>query len=266
MNVSPRKLIPVPALTAALALAACGSGSSDSGAGTGSPGPGSSAAGTEPVSATTSLPQGSEPVQMNPADFTARISNPSLPLRPGSRWISREVENGRLQRMVVNVTSRTKLIDGIRSRVVHDVVSAGGQPVEKTVDWYAQDSAGNVWYMGENTKEYENGQVSSTAGSWQAGVGGAQAGIAMPARPAVGLKYRQEYDKGNAEDYASVISTSEKRTVPFGTFGRLVETRDVNPLEPNFVEHKYYARGIGPVETVQISGGKAHEVLVSYRR
>ena len=95
MNVSKRKLIPVPALTAALALAACGSGSSDSGAGTGGPGPGSSAAGTEPVSATTSLPQGSEPVQMNPADFTARISNPYLPLRPGSRWISREVENGR---------------------------------------------------------------------------------------------------------------------------------------------------------------------------
>ncbi len=167
---------------------------------------------------------------------------------------------------MVTVTNRTKVIDGVTARVIHDVVSAGGHPIEKTYDWYAQDSSGNVWYMGEDTKEYKNGKVSSTAGSWEAGVGGAEAGVIMPGDPTVGLAYRQEYDKGNAEDNATVTSVDAKATVPFGSFDHVLQTRDVNPLETNFVEHKSYARGVGAIETIQVSGGQAHEQLLSYRR
>ena len=80
--------------------------------------------------------------------------------------------------------------------------NGGGDYVEVTKDWYAQDSDGNVWYLGEDTKEYENGKVASTAGSWEHGVDGAYAGIIIPADPKPGLEYRQEYYKGEAEDVA----------------------------------------------------------------
>jgi hypothetical protein len=240
----------------ALVLAGCGS----SGDGSGSA---SEASSSQPSSA---LPTGSEPANLDPAEFTTTIDNPYWPLAPGSRWVYREVENGVVQRVEVTVTNRTKVVDGVTARVVHDVVSAKGQAIEKTFDWYAQDSAGNVWYMGEDTAEYENGKVVTRAGSWEAGVGGAEAGVIMPAQPQVGLSYRQEYDAGNAEDKASVVSLDDQATVPFGSFTNVLQTRDVNPLEKNFVEHKYYAKGIGPIETIQVSGGQAHEQLLSYQR
>jgi len=223
-----------------------------------------------PVAASSgaSLPRGSEPVTLDPADFTTRIDNPFWPMRPGSRWVYRETApDGTRQRVVVTVTRRTRLIaNGVTARVVHDVVTEGGEPVEVTDDWYAQDRAGNVWYLGEDTKEYEDGRVVSTAGSFEAGVDGAQAGVVMPARPRVGLRYRQEYLAGQAEDRAEVFSLSEQVEVPFGHFRRVLATRELNPLEPRVLEYKLYARGVGPVLALGISGGDDREELVSFRR
>jgi len=223
-----------------------------------------------PVAASSgaSLPRGSEPVTLDPADFTTRIDNPFWPMRPGSRWVYRETApDGTRQRVVVTVTRRTRLIaNGVTARVVHDVVTEGGEPVEVTDDWYAQDRAGNVWYLGEDTKEYEDGRVVSTAGSFEAGVDGAQAGVVMPARPRVGLRYRQEYLAGQAEDRAEVFSLSEQVEVPFGHFRRVLATRDLNPLKPKVLEYKLYARGVGPVLALGISGGDDREELVSFRR
>jgi hypothetical protein len=261
MRPSPKKLIArstaslaLAASIATLALAGCGSGGS------------SNAGGDATAAQGSKLPTDGEPANLHPAEFTTKIDNRYWPMAPGTRWVSREVENGLVQRVVVTVTHRTKVVDGVKARVIHDVVSAGGQPIEKTYDWYAQDSAGNVWYLGEDTKEYDHGKVVSTAGSWEAGVGGAAAGVILPGTPAVGQSYRQEYDKGNAEDSASVTSVNGKATVPYGSFDHVLQTREVNPLETNFVEHKSYARGVGPVETIQVSGGQAHEQLLSYKR
>ena len=163
------------------------------------------------------LPQGSEPVTLDPSDFSTRIDNPYWPMRPGNRWVYRETDaEGTRQRVVVTVTRRTKLIaNGVTARVVRDVVTEKGRPVEKTDDWYAQDRAGNIWYLGEFTTEYENGKPVSTQGSFEAGVDGAQAGIIMPAKPRVGLSYRQEYYKGEAEDKGSIVSLNERAEVPF---------------------------------------------------
>jgi hypothetical protein len=214
------------------------------------------------------LPQGSEPVKLNPADFTTRITNRYWPMRPGNRWVSRETDpNGTRQRVIVTVTRRTKrLANGITARVVNDVVTERGKLVEVTDDWYAQDKAGNVWYMGEFTKEFQNGRFKSTKGSFEAGVDGAQPGIAVPARPRPGLRYRQEYYRGHAEDRAKVVSVTEQAEVPFGHFRPVLMTRDVNPLEPKAVEFKFYARGVGPVLAVGVSGGSDREELVSFRR
>ena len=214
------------------------------------------------------LPKGSERVRLDPADFTTRITNPWWPLRVGSRWVYRETApDGTVQRDVVTVLAKTKLIaNGVTARVVHDVATEDGTPVEVTDDWYAQDRCGNVWYLGEATTEYENGKPVSTHGSFEAGVGGAQAGVIMPAHPKVGMRYRQEYSKGQAEDRAEVVSLREQVEVPFGHFrrGTVLMTRELNPLEPKVLEYKFYARGIGPVLAVGVSGTADREELVRY--
>ncbi|HEX2234222.1 MAG TPA: hypothetical protein VHG69_12760 [Thermoleophilaceae bacterium] len=222
-----------------------------------------------PAGSTTSrLPQGSERVDLDPADFTTRITNPWWPMRPGARWVYRETDSkGTRQRVVVTVTNRTKKIaNGVTARVVRDVVTEGRQLVEVTDDWYAQDKPGNIWYLGELTKEHENGRFKSTEGSFEAGVDGAQAGVIMPARPRPGLRYRQEHYRGHAEDKAKVLSLREQAEVPFGHFRPALMTRDVNPLTPKVLEFKFYARGVGPVLAISVSGGSDREELVSYRK
>ncbi len=216
------------------------------------------------------LPQGAERVAIDPADFSTRIDNPWWPMKPGSRWVYRETApDGTAQRVVVTVTTRTKRVaNGVRARVVHDAVTEGGKPVEVTDDWYAQDRCGNVWYLGEDTKEYEDGKVVSTEGSFEAGVDGAQPGVILPAKPTPGMRYRQEYWAGHAEDRGEVFSLTERAEVPFGYFGkgRVLMTRDLNPLEPKVLEYKFYARGIGPVLAIGVSGGSDREELVRYER
>ena len=200
-------------------------------------------------------------------DFTTRIDNPYLPMRPGSRWIYRETEtDGTVQRVVVRVTRRTKRVAaGITARVVRDTVTERGQLVEDTFDWFAQDRAGNVWYLGEDTTEYENGRPVSKEGSWEAGVDGATAGIVMLARPRPGRSYRQEHYPGEAEDRARVLSIDEQAEVPAGHFKRVISTKDWTPLQPRVLEYKFYARGIGLVMALDISGGSGREELVRYR-
>ena len=212
------------------------------------------------------LPRGSEPVRLDPAEFTTKIDNPYWPMAPGSRWVYRETdEQGNRQRVEVTVTRRTKVIAGVRARVVHDLVTEDGRRVEDTFDWYAQDTAGNVWYLGEDTKEYEHGKVVSTRGSWEAGVDGAQAGVIMPARPRVGMRYRQEYAAGEAQDAARVLSVDEQAEVPFGHFTGVLMTKDFTPLEPKVLEYKLYARNVGPVLVLAVSGGGGTEELVRYK-
>jgi hypothetical protein len=213
------------------------------------------------------LPHGSEPAELDPADFSTRIDNRYWPMTPGSRWVYREIDSeGGKQRVEVTVTRKTKKIaNGIEARVVHDVVTEDGELVEVTDDWYAQDSAGNVWYLGEDTTEYESGKPKSTAGSFEAGVDGAQAGIILPAEPEVGMTYRQEYYAGEAEDMGEIVGLDEQAEVPAGHFQNVLMTKDLNPLEPKVLELKFYAPNVGPVLAVSVSGGSDREELVSYK-
>jgi hypothetical protein len=243
-------------LVGALGLAACGGDET-----------------TTTVSATGSapqpgadLPQGSEPAKLDPSEFTTEIDNPYWPMAVGSRWTYREQEGGETLDVVVTVTDRTKQIaNGVEARVVHDVVSKNGEPIEVTDDYYAQDAEGNIWYLGEDTAEYENGKVTTRQGSFEAGVNGAEAGVALPANPEPGMEYRQEYYKGQAEDQGAVLSVSDQAEVPFGHFTNALLTRDTNPLEPKVEELKFYARDVGPVLTLGTSGTAGREELLSYK-
>jgi hypothetical protein len=210
------------------------------------------------------LPQKDEPFELDPANFVDTIDNPYWPITPGSRWVYRERDaEGTVQRVVVMVTDQTKVIEGISATVVRDTVSEDGEVVEDTFDWYAQDKWGNVWYLGEATKEYDGAEVS-TAGSWEAGVDGALAGVVVPASPEPGLAYRQEYYAGEAEDEAVVLSVDEQAEVPQGSYDDVLMTKDLNPLEPDLVEHKFYAKGVGPVLALTVSGGASREELVGF--
>ena len=209
-----------------------------------------------------SLPTGSEPVQLDPADFTTRIDHPYWPMRPGTVWHLVERGGGETQRVTVTVTHRTTRIAGIRARVVHDVVRSGGRIVEDTYDWYAQDSRGSLWYLGEDTRAFDEDGTVSTAGSWRHGVDGAYAGVLLPARPRPGCSYREEYLRGEAEDRAVVLARSEAAEVPAGFFRRLLHTANTTPLEPRLLENKFYARGVGPVLEVDLSPSYSRAVLV----
>jgi hypothetical protein len=244
-----KSVAPGACLLSLLIAAGCGGGGSDGGK--------STAAG---------LPQGSQPVHLTPSEFTTEIDNPIWPMRPGSRWVYRESDGeGGVQTVVVTVTPKTRRIaDGVEARVVRDVARQGGEPAEVTEDWYAQDAEGNVWYMGERTAEYEKGKVVSTAGSWEAGVDGAQPGVIVPADPLPQMAYRQEYYTGEAEDRAKVLSVDEQVEVPYGHFTGATLTKDLTPLEPRLVEYKLYAPGVGPALTVDVSGESGREELIDF--
>jgi hypothetical protein len=236
-------------LSAAFAVAACGADDDGKGNGTGD------------------LPQGSEPVDLDPADFTTRIDNPYRPMAPGSRRIYRATDtDGTVQRVEVRVTSRTKRIaNGVEARVVRDTVTEDGQLIEVEHDWYAQDSAGNVWYFGEDVKEYEDGEVKATS-TWQAGVDGAQPGVVMPAKPEAGLAYRQTHYPGKEEDRGEVLSTNERAEAPAGYFRGVVAIKESSPLDPKILEYKLFARGVGLVRAFDVSGGSGHEELLSHSK
>ncbi len=200
----------------------------------------------------------------DPDDFVKRIDNPYLPLEPGSRWVYR---SGGVdpETTTVTVTGDTREVQGVTTTVVHDVVrDADGKMIEDTFDWFAQDAAGNVWYFGEDTTEYDDRGRPDHSGSWEAGVDGAQAGLAMPAEARVGDSYQQENSRGRAEDRAEVLSVDESVNVEFGSFTDVVQTEDTSPLEPGLVEHKYYAPGVGLVLEQTVLGGAERAELVAY--
>jgi hypothetical protein len=195
---------------------------------------------------------------IDPANFVAAVSNPYFPLVPGTTFRYRSED----EEITVSVTHDTKVILGVTCTVVHDVAMVDGETAEDTFDWYAQDKDGNVWYFGEDTKAFENGQVS-TEGSFEAGVDGAKPGIVIEGHPMVGDTYRQEYAPGVAEDRGEVLSLTESVTVAFGSFTNCLKTKDFTDLEPNHVENKVFCPNVGQVLAVAVQGGSDREELVS---
>ncbi|WP_326594503.1 hypothetical protein [Streptomyces sp. NBC_01803] len=200
---------------------------------------------------------------VNPEDFVDRVDNPYLPLKPGARWRYEGTTDQGKEVTVVEVTDREKEILGVHITVVRDTVSLDGEVIEDTFDWFAQDRAGNVWYFGEDTKEFKNGKVVSTEGAWEAGKKGAKPGIIMLADPEEGARYQQEDAPDVAEDRAEVISLNETVDVPTGAYDHVLETRETTPLEPDTEEHKFYSRGVGVVLEQQTKGGSERHELVS---
>jgi hypothetical protein len=200
---------------------------------------------------------------VDPADFVERVDNPLWPLKPGTAFHYVGMRGSTPQRDDELVTRRTKRILGIRSVVVRDTVSEHGLPIERTLDFYAQDKAGNVWYLGEDSFERQHGRFVKASDSWRSGVGGAKPGIIMPADPRPGDRYRQEYyPPGDALDEAHVLGERGPVKVPYGRFEQALVTSEFSPLEPQ-TEQKYYVAGVGEVLERVVKGHHEEFRLVS---
>ena len=246
------------------AVAGCGSGGSMTTAvsnGTVSGGSGSAS----PSASSLAPIHGSYSPTIDPSNFGSTIDNRWFPLKPGTTFHYRGVaENGRTpQTDVETVTHQTKQIMGVTSTVVRDTVSQNGQPVERTFDWYAQDREGNVWYMGEDSREMRHGRFVRVGDSWTGGANGAQPGIIMPANPQRGEAYRQEYYPGHALDQARVLGSGGPVTVPNGSYKSTLLTDETAPkLDPGVHEHKYYVAGVGDIKEQTVAGNHEEIKLV----
>ena len=210
------------------------------------------------------VPSQAHAVLVNPDDFVSEVDNPFFPLTPGTRFFYEGTKDGEPTTDETTVTHDTKQILGVTTTVVRDRAFDKGVLAEDTLDWYAQDVAGNVWYFGEDTKELDEfGHVISTEGTWEAGVNGAEPGIIMEAHPHVGDLYQQELALGVAEDRARVLSLDESACVQFGCFDHLLLTEEWTPLHPGEVEWKYYAKNVGFLLGNLVQGGSEHTELVS---
>ena len=193
--------------------------------------------------------------------FVPVIDNPYSPFIPGTTFFyEAETEDGLLENEVY-VTYETKEILGVTCTVARDKEWVGGVLEEETDDWYAQDVDGNIWYFGEYSTQYENGEVSHE-GSWEAGVDGAEPGILMEADPRPGDSYQQVYYKDVAEDMAKVLRLNASVSVPYGDFEDCLKTKEWTPLEPGEIEHKYYASGVGLVLIEELKGKTVYVELV----
>ncbi len=198
---------------------------------------------------------------INPNNFVDKIDNQYFTLTPGTTFIYETKTENVTEHVEVNVTNETKEILGVSCIVVRDTATLNGELVEDTFDWFSQDKDGNVWYFGEESKQYAGGDLVGIEGSWKAGVDGAQPGIVMKASPQVNTMYRQEFALGVAEDMGEVLSLNGSATVTYGSFDNCLVTKDFSPLEPDVVENKYYAPNVGLVLTVDLETGDREELV-----
>ncbi len=203
------------------------------------------------------------PVVPSASDFVDHVDNRYFPLTPGTIYLYQGHEGSTPSQDRVAVTNETKTILGVRTTVVQDDVELGGQPSEKTSDWYAQDRQGNVWYFGEDAFAYVDGHWIRSDDSWESGVDGAQPGIIMETHPKVGDVYAQEFYPGHARDVAKVLRTNDTVTVPYGTFHHVLTTVECTPLEPGVIDLKHNAKRVGDISEMTVKGGSEALELVS---
>lgn len=199
---------------------------------------------------------------IDPANFVSEIDNPYAPFKPGTWWEYRKKGDEGVERIRVEVLNKGREILGVTVTTLRDTVTLDGVVIEDTIDWLAEDRAGNVWYFGEISKNFEDGLLASLDGSWEAGEDGAKPGFWVKAAPQVGELYRQEYALNNeAEDVVEVLDLDAQEIVPFANGHPVLKTRDFTPLSPGAEEFKFYVPGIGFVLEVDPETGERLELV-----
>jgi hypothetical protein len=219
---------------------------------------------TEPAAVIDPGDAGDYAPSVDPAEFVDVIDNRYLPYAVGTRWVYEGESDGESERIEIEVLADTREIMGVTATVVRDVVYVDDEIVEETFDWFAQDGDGNVWYFGEDTREFEDGVAVNAEGAWEAGIDGALPGIVMPAAPSVGDAFRQEYFPGEAEDMGEILDVGVARSIAFGDFDDVVVMEQWTPLEPDVIEEKWFANGVGMIYEAKTAGGEGYAELVEF--
>ncbi len=207
------------------------------------------------------LPRGPYDPQISPANFVAEIDNPYAPFAEGSRWVYEKDGEDGLERIVVEVLETKREILGVECTSVSDKVYLDGVLIEDTTDWVAQDVAGNVWYFGELSQNFEDGLLASLDGSFVAGVDGAKPGYWMKAAPTAGETYRQEWALAEAEDMATVVSLNAVVDAPFENGGPVLQILEFTPISPGAEEFKYFVPGVGFVLELEPGSDERLELI-----
>ncbi len=244
-----RRLAAFTVVLAVTALSACGG--DDDGAGTGPI--------TAPVKS--DIPCRDEPHKLDPGDFVSAVDNPYFPLKPGTRWSYRGSDKeGTKSTSEVTVPGRTRKVAGITATALVDRSTEDGKLLEVATEWYAQDKDGNVWYLGEDVKDLEVGETTSSL----VGQDPLQPGVTMLGKPIPGSCHRLSYEKGESADRLNVLSASRRVSVPAGRYTKVVQLKQTTPLEPDLIEYRYYARGVGLVLVQAQSGERERVELVRF--
>jgi hypothetical protein len=182
-------------------------------------------------------------------DFTSTGKNSYFVLEPGYQVVLEGEEDGEKLHLVMSVLNETKIVDEVETRVVEEKETEGGNLVEVSRNYFAIcNPTNNAIYFGEDVDMYENGNIVSQEGAWLAGQNGSKAGMIMPGKVEVGLKYYQEIAPGVAEDRAEIVSINDTLDTPVGPFSQVLKTEETNPLNPGEKEFKFYAPGIGLIQ------------------
>jgi hypothetical protein len=180
-------------------------------------------------------------------EFSTTGSNRYFILEPGFRSIFKgEGDEGEKIELVIKVLDKTKVVDGVKTRIVEERESINGELFEDSRNYFAIcEQTNSVFYFGENVDFYEDGKIVSHNGTWLAGKNGAEPGLQMPSTVLLGAKYMQEVAPGVALDRAQIISIDKEVDTPAGDFEDVLKVKETTPLEPDNVEFKYYAAGVG---------------------
>ena len=230
---------------------------------------GSGCGGSSSGSSTTAIAP-AQAVKLDPANFAASGApvklNRLLPLEPGTQWVRKgltSVGNRRVPHQVIStVTGVGKTIDGVNTVAVLDQDTDGGQLAQQSLDYFAQDRTGNVWYLGSYTEEYEGGQFVNATDAWLAGVKGAEAGIAMQSDPRTGTPpYSISKPQGGPgeADVAQVVETGKSQCVPYRCYKDVTVIREGKANAPDN-EFKYYAPGVGQILNTPRSSSQHRDV------
>ena len=207
------------------------------------------------------LPKGPYDPTIDPAEFVDEITNPYAPFTPGSHWVYETSGQAEVEHIVIDVLETTREILGVACTTVSDKVYVDGVLIEDTLDYLAQDVAGNVWYFGELSQSFEDGLIAGIEGSFIAGINGAKPGFWMKAAPVAGETYRQEWALGEAEDVATIVTLNADVEAPFENGQPILKVREFTPISPGAVEFKYFVPGVGFVLEENPASGERLELI-----
>ena len=165
-------------------------------------------------------------------------------------------------RVELTVRPETTTVAGVEVTVAEVKEYEDGELVEATLDYYAQDPEGTVYYLGERVDVYEDGTLIGHEGSWLAGEGANQPGVYMPAHPEAGQVFEQERAPGTAEDRSTVLAVEQSIVTPAGALSGCLQVEDFAPIEGGSGE-KYYCPGVG-IAGETFEGGSLE--LVAFER